>query len=199
MSEEKNKNKKDEIVLAPYDYIIKLILPIIPKQLKPNHVTFIRLVGTPFLILFLLDKQYLYSLVFFIFLALTDMFDGSMARLRNQITDWGKIWDPIADKLLIGSVIVILLFQLNFSLAIMMLSFEVAFILGGAIYKMTATEHAHIQANVWGKIKMNLQCFGVILLIFGYALNFQPLADIAEILFYLSLFFAAASLVTRGI
>jgi CDP-diacylglycerol--glycerol-3-phosphate 3-phosphatidyltransferase len=196
MSEDKNKN---QIVLAPYDYIIKLILPIIPTQLKPNHVTFIRLVGTPFLILFLLDKQYLYSIVLFIFLAITDILDGSMARLRNQITDWGKIWDPIADKLLIGSVIVILLFQLNFSLAIMMLSFEAAFILGGALYKMTASEHAQLQANVWGKIKMNLQCFGVILLILGYAISFQPLVNIAEILFYISLFFAALSLVTRGI
>ena len=199
MSEDKNKNKKNEIVLAPYDYIVKLILPIIPHKIKPNHVTFTRLLFTPLLILFLLEREYVNSLWLFVLLALTDILDGSMARLRNEITEWGKLWDPIADKLLIGSVVVILLFQLNFTLAIMMLSFEAAFILGGALYKLTASQTSSIQANIWGKIKMNLQCFGVILLIIGYALVFQPLVDIAEFLFYLSLFFAGASLLTRGI
>jgi len=190
---------KNERKLVPYDRVLKFIMPFVPEKLKPNHVTFVRLVFVPVLILFLMVNEYLLSAVLFIFMAFTDMLDGSMARLRNQITDWGKLWDPVADKLMIGSVVVVLLFQLNFSLAILILSLELIFITGGLFYKLSANHPSDIQANNWGKIKMNLQCFGAIALIIGFGADSASCVLIGEILFYFSLFFSALSLLTKGI
>lgn len=191
-------NPGNEIVFAPYDRIMKLFLPIIPARLKPNHLTFTRLILSPLLIVPLHYDDFSTALVFFILLALTDMLDGSLARLRNQITDWGKIWDPIADKLLIGVVVVMMLLKVNLSLTILILAFEAMFILGGVMQKLHA-ENTDIKANVWGKIKMNLQCFGAGFLMLGFILSAPILFTLGEISLYCSLFFALLSIVKHGI
>ncbi|KKQ79196.1 MAG: CDP-diacylglycerol-glycerol-3-phosphate 3-phosphatidyltransferase [Parcubacteria group bacterium GW2011_GWC2_38_7] len=187
---------QQETTFAPYDRLVKYLLPIIPQKLKPNHLTFVRLIFTPVLIVSLLLEMYKFSLVLFIVLALTDLFDGSIARLRNQITDWGKLWDPIADKLLIGSVVVLLLFKINLVLTILLLMFELSFILGGAFMHMN---NGDVKANAWGKIKMNLQAFGGGFLILGFFLNWNIMISSAEVVLFCSLFFALISLVKKGI
>ena len=69
----------------------------------PNQLTVLRIILTPiFLWLFLSDNltmNLLAVLVFFI-AALTDWYDGWLARKYNYITDWGKFLDPLADKIL---------------------------------------------------------------------------------------------------
>lgn len=193
-----NFKKYSESRITPYDRVIKYLLPLIPRSVKPNHLTFIRLVFTPVLIVWLIAGEYGISLVLFIILALTDMFDGAMARLRNQITDWGKIWDPIADKLLIGSTVIILLIKVNLTLTILVIAFELMFIIGGTFVRMNHKD-IEIQANTWGKIKMNLQAFGGGFLILGVMIAAPNLIFTGEILLYSSLFFALISLLTKGI
>uniref|UniRef100_A0A832DGS7 CDP-diacylglycerol--glycerol-3-phosphate 3-phosphatidyltransferase n=1 Tax=Ignavibacterium album TaxID=591197 RepID=A0A832DGS7_9BACT len=83
----------------------------------PNQLTVLRIILTPlFLYLFLSDDPLLIqiSLGIYIIAALTDWYDGWLARKFNYITEWGKFWDPLADKILtsvvfIGFVIVNLL------------------------------------------------------------------------------------------
>ncbi|MDP2362832.1 MAG: CDP-diacylglycerol--glycerol-3-phosphate 3-phosphatidyltransferase [Ignavibacteria bacterium] len=69
----------------------------------PNQLTILRIILTPiFLYLFLSNDPLLIQIsigVFFI-AALTDWYDGWLARKFNYITDWGKFWDPLADKIL---------------------------------------------------------------------------------------------------
>lgn len=72
-------------------------------MLLPNQLTILRIILTPvFLILFLSDNPVLkqISLAVFIIAALTDWYDGWLARKFNYITSWGKFWDPLADKIL---------------------------------------------------------------------------------------------------
>ncbi len=72
-------------------------------MLLPNQLTILRIILTPiFLILFLSDNPVLkqISLAVFIVAALTDWYDGWLARKFNYITSWGKFWDPLADKIL---------------------------------------------------------------------------------------------------
>ena len=190
---------KNENTFAPYDHVVKYFLPLIPKKVKPNHLTFFRLIFSPILIVLFLTEQYLIGLIIFAILAITDMLDGSIARLRNQITDWGKIWDPVADKMLIGIVVASLLLKVNLNLTILLLAFEFAFILAGTFHKITHSGDVQIQANVWGKIKMNLHCLGAGLLMLGLILNMPLLMFIAQIIFYGSLLFAALSMAKRGI
>jgi len=69
----------------------------------PNQLTVLRIILTPvFLILFLANDPLLkqISLAIYIIAALTDWYDGWLARKFNYITAWGKFWDPLADKIL---------------------------------------------------------------------------------------------------
>jgi CDP-diacylglycerol---glycerol-3-phosphate 3-phosphatidyltransferase len=75
----------------------------------PNQLTILRIILTPvFLVLFLSDNPLLkqISLGVFIIAALTDWYDGWLARKFNYITSWGKFWDPLADKILTSSAFI---------------------------------------------------------------------------------------------
>ncbi|GIV45251.1 MAG: CDP-diacylglycerol--glycerol-3-phosphate 3-phosphatidyltransferase [Ignavibacterium sp.] len=83
----------------------------------PNQLTVLRIILTPVFLYFFLSNDPLFiqiSLAIYIIAALTDWYDGWLARKFNYITEWGKFWDPLADKILtsvvfIGFVIVKLL------------------------------------------------------------------------------------------
>jgi len=70
----------------------------------PNVVTIIRIAMTPVIALLPFIDGYwpkLIAFVVFILVAVTDVWDGYLARTRNQVTDLGKVLDPLADKLLL--------------------------------------------------------------------------------------------------
>lgn len=69
----------------------------------PNQLTILRIILTPvFLVLFLTGEPWLIQMssVVFIIAAITDWYDGWLARKFNYITEWGKFMDPLADKIL---------------------------------------------------------------------------------------------------
>ncbi len=69
----------------------------------PNQLTVLRIILTPVFIYFFLVEGNNYkeiSLIIFFVAALTDWYDGWLARKFNYITNWGKFWDPMADKIL---------------------------------------------------------------------------------------------------
>lgn len=69
------------------------------------------------------------------FAAFTDWLDGYIARTTNTESEWGRILDPLADKLLVGTVVVILLLQNRLPVwyVVVVLSRDVAIILGGVL------------------------------------------------------------------
>lgn len=69
----------------------------------PNQLTVLRIILTPiFLYFFLSDDPVMIQIssVIFVIAAITDWYDGWLARKFNYITDWGKFLDPLADKIL---------------------------------------------------------------------------------------------------
>ncbi|HEX7356813.1 MAG TPA: CDP-diacylglycerol--glycerol-3-phosphate 3-phosphatidyltransferase [Ignavibacteriaceae bacterium] len=75
----------------------------------PNQLTVLRIILTPvFLYLFLSANptHIQISLGVFLIAALTDWYDGWLARKFNYITDWGKFWDPLADKILTSTAFI---------------------------------------------------------------------------------------------
>ena len=75
----------------------------ISKMNTANKITFFRIVLIPFFILFLFvlgEKGIVISLVIFAVASFSDWLDGYVARKKNQITNIGKIIDPVADKIL---------------------------------------------------------------------------------------------------
>jgi len=184
--------------LYPHDKLMaKIILPFIPKSIHPNHITVFRFVATPFVIFLMLYEHYLVGLVYFLLVAFTDVIDGSLARTRNQITEWGKVYDPVADKVLIGSMVfVIVLEYIDFWTSIIIVGLEIL-IITVAWFRMH--RGIKMEANIWGKIKMMLQVAGVTLLLLSIVFNLASFLPLASGALYLAIAFAIVSLLTYGI
>lgn len=126
----------------------------------PNALSFFRMLLIPVFIVFYMmaDKTdyiyYVYAASALILSGLTDLFDGVIARKFNQITELGKILDPIADKLTQMAVVVCVAIKLNnliiaLSLAIFVLK-EIAMLIGGYII---LKNNIVIQPSQWyGKV-----------------------------------------------
>ena len=144
-------------------WIKLLFLGLIPKGVTPNHITVFRFVTIPFLIILLVDAHYLSATILFLFSAFSDAVDGALARTTGQITRWGILADPLADKLLVGSVALILISRfLSWQLALLIVLIEI-FTVAMAYYRYKGKI---VPAKTAGKIKMILQCFGIIFLFF---------------------------------
>ena len=81
----------------------------------PNKLTVLRILLVPLFVIFISMKNnavcQMIGLGIFIIASLTDLADGKIARSRNLVTDFGKFMDPIADKLLVMSALIILVEQ----------------------------------------------------------------------------------------
>ena len=69
----------------------------------PNLLSLLRIILTPLFIIFLFSDDRLLALIIFAVAAITDAYDGHLARKYNQITSQGKFLDPLADKILVLS------------------------------------------------------------------------------------------------
>lgn len=171
------------------NFINKVILRFIPRSIKPNHVTIVRLLLVPIVYLFLVKNQLDLALLVFIIAASTDFVDGAMARTRNQITDLGKILDPIADKLLI--LIVLTYLESGYIIVrifIFVIILELIAVLYGALFSFAIGKS--IGANVFGKIKMVLQSCSVILFMLGLLIKSSLIIGISEYTLLIALAFA---------
>jgi CDP-diacylglycerol--glycerol-3-phosphate 3-phosphatidyltransferase len=189
---------RDMRKLYPHDKALKYtLIPLIPNFVRPNHLTGLRLFLIPFVVYFILIQNYKIGLPLFAIAAITDMFDGTLARLRKQITDWGILWDPIADKILIGSVVVILIARdLHPLLGITIISLEAIFILGALHLKRMGRP---ILPTFYTKSKMVFQAVAVCLLLLSLAMHAGWLFSLANGFFTLAILFAIASLISHGL
>jgi CDP-diacylglycerol--glycerol-3-phosphate 3-phosphatidyltransferase len=184
------------IVLQPTDRLFsRAIAPLIPRSVKPNHITVFRLFLTPIVVLLLMREWYAVGVPLFLFAALTDWFDGSLARVRRQVTAWGVIYDPVVDKLLIGSVLfLIVLEHINFTLGLALLGVEAFLVIVGWV---RVTHGAIEPANKWGKIKMVAEVCGIMLLLLALWSGVDLLVDVSHGTLALALVFAIVSIFSR--
>ncbi len=189
---------RDPSIPYPTDYLLKYtILPLIPRWILPNHVTVFRFLTTPIVVWLIATERYQIGIPAFLFVALTDAIDGAMARIRKQITPWGTLYDPIADKLLIGSLIfVIVLKHVNPILGWTIVGLESIFIVGGFIKQRRGKVPS---ANLWGKIKRALEVAGVTSLLIAVYSGYDLFLDVSSGTLVLAVLFALVSLVTQGI
>ena len=181
-----------------HDYLLKYtILPLIPHRIKPNHFTVLRIILTPIILFLLVNENYNIGVPLFFIAAATDMIDGTLARLRKQITDWGTFYDPVADKLLIGSVAILIVAQhINVWLALIIIALDLLLVLGGLIRKR---DGCVTSANTWGKMKMVLQVAGVMALLIALWLGVDLFIPFSIGTFSLAIVFAVISLFTYGL
>jgi len=74
----------------------------------PNQLTLLRMVFVPFIVIHLVEGRYLWALVVFVIAGFSDGLDGLLARTLHQQTLLGQYLDPIADKLLLSTIFLVL-------------------------------------------------------------------------------------------
>ena len=82
-----------------------------PLRAAPNILTLLRICLAPFLVSAILENRYALSFGLFVAAGLTDAFDGTLARLLKQRTMLGHYLDPVADKLLLSTLFVVLTYK----------------------------------------------------------------------------------------
>ncbi len=82
-----------------------------PLRAAPNILTLARICLAPFLVMAMLDGRYMLGLWLFIVAGLTDALDGTLARLLRQRTVLGAYLDPVADKLLLSTLFLVLTYK----------------------------------------------------------------------------------------
>jgi CDP-diacylglycerol---glycerol-3-phosphate 3-phosphatidyltransferase len=190
--------KRDPHKLFPHDRVMRYtVVPLIPKSVTPNMVTVFRIVMTPAVLWFLYTEQYAIGVPLFLFISFTDAIDGSLARLRHQVTDWGAFYDPLADKLLIASVVLLVVVQhVNVIFGLLIIIVEAIIMLGGYIRKLDGKV---VGSNLFGKTKMILQVTGVTFLLLAIWGGLDLFIPISVGTLALGLVFAIISLFTYGI
>ncbi len=188
----------DNIQLSIHDpFMEKTVLRLIPRWVRPNHVTVFRILLTPIVLYVLWYEYWSIVLPLFLFTAFTDAVDGSLARTRKQITLWGTAADPAADKFLIGSVMVLFVArEVNPAFAVIIVCIEVLIGLT-ALYRRAHGKIA--SANDYGKAKMVLQVVGVTFLLLARFMHFELAVPFAIGTLSIAIVFALVSLVTYGI
>lgn len=190
--------ERDPQKLFPHDKLLgATVLRLIPEFVTPNAITWFRFVLTPLVLYLLYVGDYAVGVPLFVFTAFTDALDGSLARVRKQITEWGMLYDPIADKVLIGSVILLVVIKhMNPFFGITIIALEVALVFGGVIRKRMGLP---VMANVVGKMKMFLQFLGVTFLLVAVWSGVDLFIPFSIATLSLAIAFALASLLTYGL
>jgi CDP-diacylglycerol--glycerol-3-phosphate 3-phosphatidyltransferase len=133
----------------------------------PNLLTFSRLLLIPIFVLLFSQptpERSLAAATVFGIAAITDLLDGYLARRRSEVTRLGRLLDPIADKLLVISGLILLVeFQrVSAIVAILMIAREVAVT---GIRAISAAEGIVLSAETIGKYKMTAQVLAILFLI----------------------------------
>lgn len=133
-----------------------------------NKITISRILFVPIFMAFLLSApqpvgSYIAAAIF-TFAAITDTIDGYIARAHKQVTVFGQLMDPLADKLLVSAALISLveLYKLSAWVAVLIIAREFAV---SGLRLVALAEHKVIPASKWGKIKTIFQIIAIIVII----------------------------------
>jgi cardiolipin synthase (CMP-forming) len=123
-----------------------------PFRSAPNLLTLMRICLAPFLVAAILEGHYLLSFILFVAAGITDALDGALARILRQDSMLGHYLDPVADKLLLSTLFLVLLYKSLMPVTVTVLVFgrDVAILLVAAIL-YAAVGRREFHPSVWGK------------------------------------------------
>ena len=141
------------------------------KLNTPNKLTVARILITPvYLALILwesLPHRFLIATLVYSIAAITDAIDGKLARKNNQITNFGKLLDPIADKILTTSALLAFMQMGLCNIWIVMIVLTREFTVA-SIRMIAAADGVVIPANIWGKLKtVSQMTFTIVIMLLG--------------------------------
>jgi len=151
----------------------------------PNYLTLLRILIVPLLVVVLLTEVvesylgfsgYAFAIAIFLIASFTDILDGHIARRRNQVSNFGKLLDPIADKLLVSAALIVLVEKHLAPAWAVVVILGREFIITG-LRSVAATEGIIIQARGLGKITMWAQCIAIVALLVAGATGKPPVSN----------------------
>ena len=160
----------------------------------PNFLTLLRIFLLPLLIFLIIGSNSSFNLailILFIVIALSDYFDGVIARKTNSTSEFGKMLDPIADKLFVVLLIITFIYngyinEINLIPAYLIIFREI-FISGLREYASNLPEVKKIDVSILGKYKTAFQILSLFLILIGSIyIDLKPLLNIGIYLFWLS-------------
>jgi CDP-diacylglycerol--glycerol-3-phosphate 3-phosphatidyltransferase len=155
----------------------------------PNTITLLRISIVPFLFILLLDPGEFWSLILailFVIASITDFFDGYFARKYNLITTMGKFLDPIADKLIVNTAM-ILMIPIGRIPAWVVAITIIRDLIVDVIRSIASSEGNYIQASPIGKQKTLAQNIAVTALLIHYSIFGIDAHIVGTIILYIAL------------
>ena len=151
-----------------------------------NKLTILRILLVPFILLcFSLPSWGMWiAVVLFVAAAATDTLDGRYARAHGMVTDFGKFMDPIADKLLVNAVLIMLTARGLVPAVVTILFVAREFVISG-LRLVAANKGVVLAAGNLGKIKTTLQDIALPFLMVGHV--WKPFRILGLILLYAAL------------
>lgn len=143
----------------------------------PNKLTILRVILVPFFVVLYLKNFSFIALALFIIASFTDYLDGYIARKQNLITNFGKIMDPLADKILVYSAFCCMVEKGIVPGWMLSIILAREFVVAG-MRTVAASEGIVIAAGMSGKIKTVLQMIAIPLLILNQPRQIETAAQI---------------------
>ena len=169
------------------------IAGVIPLNI-PNTLTILRILLIPVIVGFLVYDYFDFALVTLLIAALTDMLDGSIARMANQKTEFGAYLDPLADKLLLMTTFITfsLLDMVPVWSVIVVVSRDAILLTGTLLARVTNTK-INASPSLLGKATTVFQLVYIILVLVFFSYQFDP-ASLTPLLYAMSILTVASGL-----
>jgi cardiolipin synthase len=128
----------------------------------PNILTLLRLAIIPFIVINLVGGNYRWALGLFVLAGLTDFLDGGLARILKQRTQLGQYLDPIADKMLLSTLFLVLsiVHKIPWKYTVLVFSRDVSILVVAGLLFLT-TNLRNFRPSIFGKINTTAQIAAV--------------------------------------
>lgn len=143
-----------------------------PLRSAPNLLTLLRMCIAPFLVAAILDEHYLLSFYLFVAAGLTDALDGTLARLLKQRSVLGHYLDPVADKLLLSALFLVLLHKglMPVTVTVLVIGRDVGILMVAAIL-YAAVGRREFHPSIFGKANTLAQIGAVAAVLLGKVIS----------------------------
>ncbi|MBQ8808507.1 MAG: CDP-diacylglycerol--glycerol-3-phosphate 3-phosphatidyltransferase [Clostridia bacterium] len=155
----------------------------------PNKLTMARIIMVPIFMATMLAGHFYWASTVFVLASLTDFLDGYLARKYNLVSSFGKIMDPLADKILaFGALVCFIQLEVVAVWAPIIIIAREFFVTSMRV--VAVSKGKVIAASWWGKVKTNVQLFAII---FAMLLCGMEKQEIAGALIWIAALFTVAS------
>lgn len=152
----------------------------------PNYLTILRLMLVPIIFSLIITERYFLATIFFLIANITDILDGQIARKYNLITDWGKLMDPLADKITQISTISALIIKHIIPFWILVIITIKELIMITVAFVLYKKEIVTVHSRWYGKVATIL--FFVAIIFSLLSKSFTQLYQITLYLYYIAIF-----------